>query len=67
MPFTKTGIPGNLFAAMLLGPVDHFVSIALSLSFEQEKRVKVQVHEDAALNDHLLLVLESNTKLEKQA
>ncbi|XP_023686168.2 TNF receptor-associated factor 5 [Paramormyrops kingsleyae] len=32
----------------------------------REKRVKVQVHEDAALNDHLLLVLESNTKLEKQ-
>ncbi|KAG7492903.1 hypothetical protein MATL_G00019810 [Megalops atlanticus] len=32
----------------------------------REKRVKVQVHEDAALNDHLLLVLENNTKLEKQ-
>ncbi|XP_029115073.1 TNF receptor-associated factor 5 isoform X2 [Scleropages formosus] len=34
-------------------------------SFRQ-KRVKVQAHEDAALNDHLVLVLESNTKLEKQ-
>ncbi|KAI1896916.1 hypothetical protein AGOR_G00099800 [Albula goreensis] len=32
----------------------------------REKRMIVQVHEDAALNDHLLLVLENNTKLEKQ-
>lgn len=34
--------------------------------FVREKRAKVQVHEDAALNEHLLLVLENNTKLEKQ-
>ncbi|XP_061087554.1 TNF receptor-associated factor 5 isoform X1 [Conger conger] len=32
----------------------------------REKRAKVLVHEDAALNEHLLLVLENNTKLEKQ-
>ncbi|KAJ8392367.1 hypothetical protein AAFF_G00074920 [Aldrovandia affinis] len=32
----------------------------------REKRVRVQAHESAALNEHMLLVLENNTKLEKQ-
>ncbi|XP_041109015.1 TNF receptor-associated factor 5-like [Polyodon spathula] len=32
----------------------------------RDKRIKVQAHEDMALKDHLLLVLESNCKLEKQ-
>ncbi|KAJ8366134.1 hypothetical protein SKAU_G00149650 [Synaphobranchus kaupii] len=32
----------------------------------REKRAKVQIHEDAALNEHLLLILENNTQLEKQ-
>lgn len=30
----------------------------------QERRAQVQVHEETALNDHILLVLGSNTKLE---
>nr|XP_015217995.1 PREDICTED: TNF receptor-associated factor 5 [Lepisosteus oculatus]XP_015217996.1 PREDICTED: TNF receptor-associated factor 5 [Lepisosteus oculatus] len=34
--------------------------------FFREKRVNVEAHEDVALKDHLLLVLESNFKLEKQ-
>ncbi|KAK6488733.1 TNF receptor-associated factor 5-like [Huso huso] len=32
----------------------------------RDKRVNVRAHEDMALKDHLLLVLESNSKLEKQ-
>lgn len=32
----------------------------------QERRAQVQVHEETALNDHILLVLGSNTKLETQ-
>ncbi|XP_066552959.1 TNF receptor-associated factor 5 isoform X1 [Amia ocellicauda] len=32
----------------------------------REKRVEVQAHEDVALKDHLLLVLESNANLEKK-
>ncbi|KAM3865345.1 TNF receptor-associated factor 5 [Diretmus argenteus] len=32
----------------------------------QDKRAKVKLHEDAAVNQHMVLVLRSNTKLEKQ-
>ncbi|XP_028676130.1 TNF receptor-associated factor 5 isoform X1 [Erpetoichthys calabaricus] len=32
----------------------------------REKRIKVRAHEDTALKNHLLLVVENNTKLEKQ-
>ncbi|XP_029480909.1 TNF receptor-associated factor 5-like isoform X1 [Oncorhynchus nerka] len=34
--------------------------------FVRERRAQVQVHEETALNDHILLVLGSNTKLETQ-